>query len=40
MESQVVRIESRDWSVPGTDVWRAALEGGKVLFFPNLAFEV
>lgn len=40
MESQVVRIESRDWSVPGTDAWRAALEGGKVLFFPNLAFEV
>lgn len=40
MESQVVRIESRDWSVQGTDAWRAALEGGKVLFFPNLGFDV
>ena len=41
MESQVVRIESDDWqAVQGNDAWRAAVEGGKVLFFPHLGFEL
>lgn len=41
MESQVIRIEARDpQAVQGQDAWRAALESGKVLFFPNLGFEL
>ncbi|MFT3814580.1 MAG: Kdo hydroxylase family protein [Acidovorax sp.] len=40
MESQLVRIDTRDWQIPGTDAWRAALEAGKVLFFPRLAFDL
>lgn len=41
MESQVIRIETNDWQqVQGSDAWRAALEAGKVLFFPNLGFEL
>ena len=41
MESQVIRIEGSDWqAVQGSDAWRAALEAGKVLFFPRLGFEL
>lgn len=41
MESQVIRIEGSDWqAVQGNDAWRAALEAGKVLFFPSLGFEL
>ena len=41
MESQVIRIEGSDWqAVQGNDAWRAALEAGKVLFFPHLGFEL
>lgn len=41
MESQIVRIEASQWqSVEGNDAWRAALEAGKVLFFPHLGFEL
>lgn len=41
MESQIVRIENDEWhTVQGNDAWRAALEAGKVLFFPNLAFQL
>lgn len=41
MESQIVRIDNDEWqTVQGNDAWRAALEAGKVLFFPNLGFEL
>lgn len=41
MQSQVIRIEANDWqAVQGSDAWRAALEGGKVLFFPRLGFDL
>lgn len=40
MESQIVEIASSDWKVPGNESWRAALEAGKLLYFPHLAFEV
>lgn len=40
MDSQIIEIDSRDWTVVGTDAWREGLEAGKLLYFPNLAFEV
>lgn len=41
MESQIVRIDNDEWhTVQGNDAWRAALEAGKVLFFPNLGFQL
>lgn len=39
MEQQIVEIEAFDWSLPATDAgWIAALEAGKVLYFPRLTF--
>jgi hypothetical protein len=40
MDSQIIEVDSRDWTVAGTDAWREALEGGKLLYFPNLNFEM
>jgi hypothetical protein len=41
MESQIIQIAINEWqAVLGSDAWRAALEAGKVLFFPNLGFEL
>ncbi|SCK53732.1 3-deoxy-D-manno-oct-2-ulosonic acid (Kdo) hydroxylase [Variovorax sp. HW608] len=41
MESQLVELDLADWNgaVPN-DAWIAALEAGKVLYFPRLGFEV
>ena len=41
MESQVLTLDARDWQgVPARPEWTAALEAGKVLFFPHLRFEL
>ena len=41
MESQIVRIDATDWhQVPSRPEWTAALEAGKVLYFPQLAFTL
>ncbi len=41
MESQILQIAISEWhAVLGSEAWRAALESGKVLFFPNLGFEL
>ena len=41
MESQIVKIDATDWSqVQGRDEWTAAVEAGKVLYFPRLGFAV
>ena len=41
MDNQLVELDLADWSaaVPN-DAWIAALEAGKVLYFPRLAFEL
>ncbi|WP_431276360.1 Kdo hydroxylase family protein [Variovorax ureilyticus] len=41
MESQLVELDLTDWkaAVPN-EAWIAALEAGKVLYFPRLGFEV
>lgn len=41
MESQLVELDLTDWNaaVPN-EAWIAALEAGKVLYFPRLGFEV
>ena len=39
-ESQIVEIDATDWEgVPSRPEWTAALEAGKVLFFPHLRFD-
>ncbi|MGN6388315.1 MAG: Kdo hydroxylase family protein [Burkholderiaceae bacterium] len=39
MEQQIVEIDASDWSLPATEAgWIAALEAGKVLYFPRLSF--
>jgi hypothetical protein len=41
VESQIVSIDASDWrSVQGRPEWVAALEAGKVLFFPHLTFAL
>lgn len=41
MEQQIVEIDLRDWQPQSADAsWIAALEAGKVLYFPKLAFEL
>jgi hypothetical protein len=41
MENQILDIDSRSWQLSAPqDGWIRALEAGKVLFFPNLAFEL
>jgi hypothetical protein len=40
-ESQIVTIDAAEWKMEHTDpAWIAALEAGKVLYFPNLAFKL
>lgn len=40
MESQLVELELADWRVPTpNEAWIAALEAGKVLYFPKLGFQ-
>jgi hypothetical protein len=41
MEQQIVEVDIRSWQPQAADPsWIAALEAGKVLFFPRLAFEL
>jgi hypothetical protein len=41
MEQQILEIDAAAWQIPDAkDHWIAALEAGKVLYFPRLAFEV
>ena len=41
MESQIVKIDATDWAnVQGRDEWTAAVEAGKVLYFPQLTFQL
>ena len=41
MEHQIIEIAISEWqAVVGNEAWRTALESGKVLFFPNLGFEL
>ncbi|RYF83905.1 MAG: 3-deoxy-D-manno-oct-2-ulosonic acid (Kdo) hydroxylase [Comamonadaceae bacterium] len=41
MESQILTLNAREWSgVRSNPAWTAALEAGKVLFFPNLHFAL
>ena len=41
MESQIVRIDATDWrQTSGRPEWTAAVEAGKVLYFPQLMFQL
>jgi hypothetical protein len=41
MQDRIVELGARDWLAPGCDPkWIAAVEDGKVLYFPRLAFEL
>lgn len=41
MESQILTLDAADWRSPGFDArWIAAVEAGKVLYFPRLAFSL
>jgi hypothetical protein len=41
MQGRIVEIDVRDWRAPGCDPqWIEAVEDGKVLYFPQLAFEL
>src|SRR5438067_2282888 len=39
MEKQILEIDAAEWAVgAASDAWITALEAGKVLYFPKLAF--
>jgi hypothetical protein len=41
MQDRIVELGARDWHAPGSDPkWIEAVEDGKVLYFPRLAFEL
>jgi len=41
MEQQIIEIDHAEWQIhAGNEAWIAALEAGKVLYFPRLAFEL
>lgn len=41
MEQQILEIDAADWKISAVnDEWIAALEAGKVLYFPRLAFTL
>ena len=41
MESKIITINATDWNqIQGRPEWPAAVEAGKVLFFPSLAFAL
>jgi hypothetical protein len=41
MQDRIVEIDARDWRAPGSHPnWIEAVEDGKVLYFPQLAFEL
>lgn len=40
MEQQILQIDNAEWQIADSDsAWIAALEAGKVLYFPRLAFK-
>src|SRR5690554_198594 len=41
MKSQIVEVAVNNWHIKETDrLWIDALEGGKILYFPKLAFKL
>lgn len=41
MESKIITINATDWNqIQGRPEWPVAVEAGKVLFFPSLAFAL
>ena len=40
MNTPIVEIDTADWQLAGRPEWTAAVEDGRVLYFPRLAFEV
>jgi hypothetical protein len=41
MQDRILELDACDWRAPGSDPkWIEAVEDGKVLYFPQLAFEV
>jgi hypothetical protein len=41
MQRRIVELDARDWHAPGSDPkWIEAVEDGKVLYFPRLAFKL
>ena len=41
MNTQILQIDGSDWrAISGNPEWTAAVEAGKVLYFPQLAFEL
>jgi len=41
MEHQIIEIDHAEWQIhAGNEAWIAALEAGKVLYFPHLAFAL
>jgi hypothetical protein len=41
MQDRIVELDARDWRAPGCDPkWIEAVEDGKVLYFPQLAFRL
>src|SRR5437899_3594140 len=41
MEQQILEIDSAEWQIKQPqDAWIAALEAGKVLYFPRLSFTL
>lgn len=40
MENQLVELDLAEWSGQPNEAWIAALEAGKVLYFPKLGFEL
>ena len=40
MNSPIVELDLADWRMAGRPEWTAAVEDGRVLYFPRLAFEV
>lgn len=40
MNSPIVELDLADWRMAGRPEWTAAVEAGRVLYFPHLAFEV
>ena len=41
MESQILTVDGNQWDTPASDAgWISAVEDGKVLYFPQLAFQL
>ena len=40
MNTPIVEIDAADWRLPGRPEWTAAVEAGRVLYFPRLGFQL